>query len=211
MEQTSPLVISISRQLGSGGAYIGQQLAKNLNLFFADREIINEAAKKLSVLEEDVESQEEKFSVWESFLQSFASAPDVYLPPKYNAPTESELFKTESEIIMHLAEQRSSVIVGRCGFFILRNHPNHVSIFLHGNIDFRIKRFMEFSKTTEEIARKTICQTDKARALYVHTFTKLDWADAKHYDLTIDTSKIGCDNAIELIMEYLELKKVIPF
>ena len=144
MKKTSPFVITISRQLGSGGAYIGQQLAKNLNIFYADREIIGQAAKQLSVLNEDLESRDEKIlSFWQSFIRSFAIAPDVYVPPQIIAPTDRGLFKTESEIIARIAKERSAVIIGRCGSYILREHPNHVSIFLHGDITFRKGRIQK--------------------------------------------------------------------
>jgi len=133
VKQTGPFVITISRQLGSGGAYIGQQLAKKLNIFYADREIICHVAKKLSVLEEDLESRDEKIrSFWQSFLQLCAFASDAYLPPPMIVPTDRELFKAEAEIIEHISKERSAVIIGRCGAHILREHPNHVSIFLHG-------------------------------------------------------------------------------
>jgi cytidylate kinase len=130
MKQTSPFVITISRQLGCGGAYIGQQLAKKMNIFYADREIICQAAKQLSVLEEDLEPCDEKtLSFWQSFIRSSAIAPEVYVPPQIIVPTDRKLFKTESEIIARIAKERSAVIIGRCGFYILREHPNHVSIF----------------------------------------------------------------------------------
>ena len=142
MDQTSPFAITISRQLGSGGAYLGQQLARNLNIFYADREIISRAAKQFSVLEEDLESiDEKKNSFWESFLHSFELGfSDPYKPPQIVLPPDLILFNAESEIIKHIAKERSAVIVGRCGSYILRNHPNHLSIFLHGDIAFRIKR-----------------------------------------------------------------------
>ena len=100
MRLTSPFVISISRQLGSGGAYIGQQLAKNLNVFYADREIIGQAAKQFSLLEEDLESLEEKISsFWKSGVESFAlNALDTYVPPQIII-TDRTLFKAEKEII----------------------------------------------------------------------------------------------------------------
>ena len=97
MKNTSPFVITISRQLGAGGAYIGQQLAKNLNVFCADREIISQAAQQLSVLKEDLESRDEKIlSFWQSFIRSYAITPDTYVPPQIMPPSDRQLFKIES-------------------------------------------------------------------------------------------------------------------
>jgi len=89
MEQTKKFAITISRQLGSGGAYIGQQLAKKLNIFYADREIIDKVAKQFAILEEDVASNDEKIlSFWNSFLQFNTMATDLYVPPKLLSPTD---------------------------------------------------------------------------------------------------------------------------
>lgn len=205
MKQTTPLVITISRQLGSGGAYIGQQLAKNLNIFYADREIIGQAAKKFSLLEKDLEARDEKLSsYWKTFLESFAFGNlDTYVPP-LNIATDRELFKAEMGIIEHLAKELSVVIIGRCGSYILREHPNHVSIFLHGDIAFRTDRIQKLYNVSKEVAEKMIVQSDKDRALYNHTFTGRDWTDVRQYDISIDTSKIGLDKSVALIMKYLE-------
>jgi cytidylate kinase len=206
VKNTSPFAITISRQLGCGGAYIGQQLAKNLDVFYADREIIGQAAKQFSILKEDLESRDEKIlSFWQSFIRSYAIAPDTYVPPQIIAPSDRELFKTESEIIARIAKERSAVIIGRCGYYVLRDHPNHVSIFLHGDITFRNGRIQKLYNVSEEVAGKMIAQNDKERANYNHTFTGKEWTDARQYDISIDTSKIGVDKTVEFILKYLDL------
>ena len=205
MKQTSPFAITISRELGCGGAYVGQQLAKKLEIFYADREIISQAAKQLSVLKEELESRDEKvLSFWQAFIRSYAIAPDTYVPPQIITPSDRELFKTESEVIGRIAKERSAVIIGRCGSYILREHPNHVSIFLHGAITFRKIRIQKLYAVSEEIAEKMIVQSDKERALYHHTVTGQEWADARRYDISIDTSKIDVEKSGELILKYLE-------
>jgi CMP/dCMP kinase len=206
MKETPPFVITISRQLGSGGAYVGQQLAKKLNVFYADHEIIGQAAKQFSVLREDLESRDEKIlSFWQSFIESYAITPDTYVPPQIIIPSDRELFKTESEIIKRIAQERSAVIIGRCGTHILRDHPNHVGIFIHGNITFRKSRIQKLYNVSEEAAGKMIAQSDKERTLYHRTFTGKEWADARRYDISIDTSRIGVDKSVEFILRYLEL------
>jgi len=205
MNRTSLFIITISRQLGSGGAYIGQMLAKDLNIFYADREIINQAAKQFSVLEEDLQYREEKtISFWESFFQSFTYASQIYIPPQIMGPTDRELFDVETEIIKRIANVRSAVIIGRCSTNIFCHHPNHVSIFLHANTAFRKSRIQKLYNVTEEVAGRMIIQSDKERALYYQTFTGKEWTDARQYDLVIDTSKIGLDKSEALIIKYLE-------
>jgi cytidylate kinase len=206
MNHSLPFIITISRQLGCGGAYVGQQLAKNLNIFYADREIIGQAARQLSVLEEDVKTREEKtLSFWQSFLRSYAVAPDTYVQPRTLTPSDQELFKTESEIIRRIAQERSAVIIGRCGSYVLRDHPNHVSLFLHGEISFRKSRVQKFYEVSEEAAEKMIARNDEERAHYNQKFTGREWADARQYDMTLDISKTGVDGAVAFILKYLEL------
>jgi len=206
VKNTSPFVITISRQLGAGGAYIGQQLAKSLNVFYADREIISQAAQQLSVLKEDLESRDEKIlSFWQSFIRSYAITPDTYVPPQIMPPSDRQLFKIDSEIIARIAKEHSAVIIGRCGSYILREHPNHVSLFLHSDMASRKNRIQNLYNVSEEVAGKMIAQSDKERALYHRTATGQEWADARRYDLAMDTGKINLDKSVELILKYLKL------
>lgn len=201
-----PFVITISRQLGSGGAYIGQQLAKRLNLSFVDREIISEAAQQLSIMEEEVDEQDEKIqSFWKSFLHFNALPSNETLIPKMIMPTAGELFKVESEIIEQIAKENSAVIIGRCGYYVLRNHPNCVKVFLHADVDFRSQRIQHLYNVTEQKAREMIAKNDKERAHYINIFTENKWTDTRQFDLSIDTGKIGIDESVELILGYLKL------
>lgn len=207
MENASPLVITISRQLGSGGAYIGQQLAKRLDIFYADREIIHQAAQRLSVLEKDLASRDEKkLSFWQSFIRTHAATPDAYVKPQILQPSDHKLFKTEGEIILHIARERSAVIIGRCGAYVLRSHPNCLSVFLHADRAFRRDRVMKLCNETEEAAGKIIARSDKERALYHRAATGQEWADARRYHLSVATDKIGVDRCVEFLLNYLTLK-----
>lgn len=207
MENNSSFVITISRQLGSGGAYIGQELAKKLNFLYADREIISKVAQQFSVLEEDLELRDEKIaSFWESLLPLCAfGASDVYAPPQVILPSDRELYKAEAEVIKHIAKEGAAVIIGRCSSYILRDHPNHVSIFLHGDPEFRKNRIKELYNLSEKTAQKMIAQNDEERGRHYHKLTGRVWTDVNHYDIALDTSRIGFDKSVELIMEYLQL------
>jgi len=205
-KKDKPFVITISRQLGSGGAYIGQQLAKKLNIAYADREIIRKAARQLSVLVKELESRDEKIlSFWESLLQFSAFCSDVYIPPQIMIPTDHDLFETESEIIEHIAKEHSSVIIGRCGFHVLRKFPDCTSIFLHGDTAFRNGRIQKLYYVSKEEAGEMIVRSDKERSLYCKTITGKEWTDARNYDITINTGKMGVDKSVELILNYMKL------
>jgi cytidylate kinase len=205
MDRSKPFAITISRQIGSGGAYIGQQLAKKLNIYYSDREILNEAAQKLAVLDKDLEEREEKLQTfWDSFFQFNTFATDMYLNPILIKPSSYELFITESEIIKHIASEQSCVIIGRCGYHILKEHPNRISIFLFADKPFRCKRIQELQHVSEKTALDMIVRTDKDRANFIEEYTGKKWTDAQQFDLCINTGKIGLDKSGDLIIQYLE-------
>lgn len=203
--KSMPFVITISRQLGSGGAYIGQQLAKNLNIYYADREILSKAAKELRVLGEDLESRDEKLlSFWGSFLHINGFATEYHVPPQMNFPFDREIYDAEANAIERIAREGSAVIMGRCGFHVLREYPNRISLFLHADVAFRRKRVQELYNVSEKTALEMIEKSDRDRAHYIETFTGKKWTDAKHFDMTLDTGKIGLDKSTELILSYLK-------
>jgi len=206
MKTNNHLIVTISRQQGSGGAYIGQKLAKKLKINYADREIIRRAAEKLSVSEEELKSRDEKTqSWWEYVLESSRYTPEIYVPPVQKfAPTDLELFTTESDIIKQITKKGSAVIIGRCSFSILTGHPHCVRVFLHADIDFRIERLKHLYKLTKNEAVEMIEQYDRKRALYIKKFTKADWTDATLYDLCINSGKLGLDKSVDLIASYVK-------
>jgi len=196
-------VITISRQLGSGGGYIGQQLAKRLAIFYADREIISEAAKKLRIKEDEVESRDEKALFWRSLIESYAMNTDNYLPTQIVAPIDRELYEAETDIIERIAGERSAVIIGRCSGYILREHPNHIRLYLYASEAFRIARVQFLYKVTEDEARKMMVRSDKERGRYNKKYAGMNWTDLRQYDLCIDTSKLGLEKTTSWIMQYL--------
>jgi cytidylate kinase len=202
MTQEGPFIISISRQLGSGGAYVGQHLASKLQIAYVDREIINKTAQQLQVSEKDIESRDEtKTSLWRSILVSSPYInPTLYVPPPVFEPSDEELYQTESEIIEQISTKFSAIIVGRGGSYILRNHPRHLSVFLHGTSKLRIQRIRELYNLSEDKARKLMESSDKARSIYLKVMTGKDWIDSRQYHLSIDTSVIGLDGTVEVIL-----------
>ena len=207
MEDSLPYVITISRQLGCGGAYIGQLLARELNIFYLDREILSQAAQEFSLSEEDLEEYDEKAdTLWQSVQRSVFSNPYIYVAPKLYVPSGHQLFAAEAEIIERTAQERSAVIIGRCASYVLREHPRHLSVFLHSDIDFRKGRVQELYNLSEKEALRMIVETDSARSQYYHEYTGDQWKDATQYVLCIDTGKMGVDHSAELIMKAIETR-----
>jgi len=206
MEDNKPLIITISRQLGSGGASIGQKLSDRFGICYADREIVHQAAQKLNLLDNDLEYRDEHVeSFWDSLLECYAfSAQDAYAPPQVFLPTNRQLFKAEEEIIRRIADEKYSVIVGRGSSYILRDHPRHVSVLLHATVAFRIQRIMNLFNITEKEAHKMIEHSDDERSRYYHLVTGQTWMDARQYHICIDTGITGFEKSEEIIADYVE-------
>ena len=208
MTPSTSFAISISRQLGAGGSSVGQQLASRLNIFFADRDIVRYAANRLSTFEEDLESREERLlSFWHSLLKTLPQKDVLTVPAVASALeyTDQELFDTKAEIIKKIVHEKSAVILGRCGHYILRDEPNHISVFLHADQEFRINRIQKLYNLQNDEATKMVEKSDKERAAYCKTFTHKEWMNATNYDLSIDTSKFSLEQTVELILQYIRL------
>lgn len=208
MTPSKSFAITISRQLGAGGSFVGQQLASRLNIFFADRDIVRYAANRLSTFEENLESREERLlSFWHSLLKTLPQKDVLTVPAVASALeyTDQELFDTEAEIIKKIVHEKSAVILGRCGHYILRDEPNHISIFLHADQEFRINRIQKLYNLQNDEATKMVEKSDKERAAYCKTFTHKEWMNATNYDLSIDTSKFSLEQSVELILQYIRL------
>ncbi len=207
MDQKKPLIIAISREFGSGGAYIGQQIARKRNMYYADSEIVAKAAGQFSANLMDVTSQEERVEpLWKSLWKYYGTVPNVYIPSRrIFVPTSQELFAAQSEIIKRIATEHSAVIIGRCGFHVLRDFPNRLDISLHADIQFRIRRIQGLYNITEEEATSIVKQSDKDRGLYISTFTGMDWTNSTLFDLSVNTGKIGINKSLELILDFIRL------
>jgi CMP/dCMP kinase len=208
MSKEMPFTITISRQLGSGGAYLGQQLAASLNILYLDREILYHAAQELQISEEDLHARDERVTPrWQSWIETLAlgySPESVH--PVIGVPTDQTLFNTESEIIKRISKDRSVVVVGRAGSHILREDPRHLSVFLHADIPFRKPRVQEFHHVSAPEALKLIDSIDRARARYLRVFTGQDWMNAGQYHLCIDTGATGLDKAEDIILTTLKAR-----
>ncbi len=203
-------VITISRQLGSGGGYIGQQLANTLGVFFADREIISQAAERLRVREKEVANNEERSVFWRSLMESYAMNTDSFLPTQLIIPIDKELFDAETDIIERIAAERSAIFIGRCSNYILREHPYHVSVYVHSSEAFRIARIKHLYKVTDEEAEHMMHRSDKERGRYNKKYTGTIWTDLRQYDICLDTSKLGMEKSIQLLLAYLADRGITP-
>lgn len=200
-------VITISHVLGSGGAYIGKRLSEIFKVPFVDRQILKMVSEKLSISENDIELlDEKKSSFWQSFSRlELMNEPVIALTADY-IPSDRDLFDLESEFIKQIANKSSAIILGRGGRYILRDHPRHLSIFVYADMKDRIKRVSELYNISENASAKMIEKNDKDRKNYIQSFTKLKLTDAKAYDICINTSSIGLENAVGIVKNCFDLK-----
>jgi len=206
MVQTDPFALTITRQLGSGAAYIGQKIAARLGALYLDREILEWAAQQLHVSPESLEPRDEALTpLWVSVVQSFACASPgiVYAPPPLSQPTDKEVFEAEAQVISQVARAQSAVVVGRGGIHALRDQPRHLSVFLHASEGFRLRRVEQVYHLSAEDARSAIEWRDSIRTRYHRMLTGRDWYDATQYDLCLDTGVVGIDASAELILSCL--------
>ncbi|MGE5221343.1 MAG: AAA family ATPase [Omnitrophica WOR_2 bacterium] len=200
--------VTISHQLGSGGAYIGERLAGRLGIPFLDRDILKEVARQLDLAEAELEHREERLSsFWERFTRlAILTDPVMSVAAQRIAPTDSVLFDLECATIQRIAEKSSAIFLGRCGWYVLRNHPHHVSILVTADPPARIKRLRELYKLSEAVAVDLIKTNDQERKDYIRTFTRQNWLDARHYDLCVNTSSVGWDCAVDLAEKCLRTR-----
>lgn len=202
MIQNTPYVITISRQIGSGGSYIGQRLASRLGITYVDREIVRQTAERLGTSEANLIAHDERITpFWKALLESsIYSNPEGYTIPPPDRITDKRLYQIESEIILDIAKHSSAVIIGRGGHYLLHKHPRHLSIFLHADITFRQQRIQETYHLSPADALKMIKDIDISRANYLHMITKKHWMDASQYHITLDTGILGLKLAEDIIV-----------
>jgi cytidylate kinase len=199
------VVISISRQAGSGGSYVGHEVAKELGITYVDREILRQAAKHLGRDDASLEEYEERSS---GFLRNFVSLLSLgtpespYLPPSERPVYDRDLFDLESRIINKIATEYDAVIIGRGAFHVLKDRPGALHVFIHAPRDYRARRLMKVlpASTLAEAQEKTD-ESDRRRAKFFKDMIGTSWTDARNYHLCIDSSLLGLRECVEIIVE----------
>ncbi len=197
-------VIAISRQMGAGGAYVGQAVAHALGIRYVDREILKEAAALLGRETSEVESLEERVSsIWSRMAGALAwGGPEAtYIPPPMPAVYEEDVFAVQARIIRQMASQEEAVFVGRASTWVLRERADLLSVFLHAPEALRVERMKhEYGITDEEEAWKLVRRSDQQRGRFLQSVTGGPWLDVTHYDLCVDTGAISFDETASLLI-----------
>ncbi|MCB6365561.1 cytidylate kinase-like family protein [Intestinibacillus massiliensis] len=198
---TDNMIITISREYGTGGREVGKKLAERLGIAYYDREIIARAAKKTGFSEELFDQLDKRAT--NSFLYSLT----MFGSTGSNGMTlTDQLFLAQCKIIREVADDGPCVIVGRCADHVLREYPNRYDFFIHGDLEARIHRIQtcgdyEISGKTPQAALEKM---DKQRSTYYNYYTGKVWGKCDHYDLCVNAGRIGVDKSVDVIMHYID-------
>ena len=203
------VTITISRQMGSGGSYIGRLVARRLGFRYLDKEILYEAARRLGTDEKFLADRDQKSSGFlDNFLRTlpYGTVP-VVIPPVGPPISDSELFSLECTIMEEIARRESSVIVGRGAFQVLKGLPGTVRIFMHAPLEFRTNRIMQVQDITDaRQAESRLNESDQQRSKFVWDRLHVRWADATNYHFCVDTSIMDFDAIVQLICQLADSK-----
>jgi CMP/dCMP kinase len=212
MKEGQFTIITISRQMGSGGTYIGYLAAKELGFRYLDREILRQAAIKLGIEPGMLERYDGRSaSVIENIVQSFCfSTPEMPSVPHLRRPVyNKDLFALESKIMKEVSDCCNAVIIGRGGFSILKNRPDTIHIFVHAPPVYRIERIMKLQKiANKKEAQKMIEESDHKKSKFIRDMAGTDWCDARNYHLCIDSSVVGFPDCVKMITRLVNIKSV---
>ena len=198
-------IITIGRQFGSAGREIGQKLAEHFNITCYDKELLSRAAKESGFCEEMLENHDERPT--NSFLYNLVM--DTY-SFGYNAshfvdmPISHKVFLAQFDTIKKIASEGPCVIVGRCADYALNDRKNCVHIFIYGNEEVKTKRIMEKYNLDAAKAKDMCIKKDKQRQSYYNYYSSKKWGRADSYDLCINSSVLGIDGTVKLLIQYIE-------
>lgn len=198
-------IITIGREFGSGGREIGQKLSQAMGVPFYDKELIARAAKESGFCEEMIQNHDERPT--NSFLYNLVM--DTY-SFGYNSsalvdmPISHKVFLAQYDTIKKIAEEGSCVIVGRCADYALGEYDNCLNVFIHARMDARIKRIMKRYELPEQKAKEMIVKRDKQRQSYYNYYSSKKWGLSDTYDLSVDSSVLGVDGTVKLIMQFVD-------
>ena len=202
------LIITISRQYGSGGRQIGQQLAKELNIPFYDKEIIDLAAKESGLAADFIRGQEQQLtqSLLFSIVTNFTSNSSAFNPNMLSL--SDQVYLAEAKAIRSLADKGSCVMVGRCADWVLEKDYDVLRVFVCGPIEARCKRAVEEYGDKAENIQKAVQTIDKQRARYCQHYCDKAWEDAENYDLCLNSGTISLAQCVAIIKDaWQELQK----
>ena len=188
-------IITISREFGSGGRFIGEEVAKKLGIAYYDKNIIGQIAEKSGLSPEYIQENAELSPKKGLFAYAF-SGRDIT-----GKSVEDMVYEVQRNIILGLAEKESCVIIGRNADYILKDRADVLNVFIHGDMPEKIKRITGLYNVKEKEAVKMMADTDKRRRTNYNFYTDQNWGKASNYTLCLNSSQLGYDRCEMIIME----------
>lgn len=188
-------IITISREFGSGGRFIGEEVAKKLGIAYYDKNIIGQIAEKSGLSPEYIQENAELSPKKGLFAYAF-SGRDIT-----GKSVEDMVYEAQRNIILELAEKEPCVIIGRNADYILKDRDDVLNVFIHGDMPEKIKRITGLYNVKEKEAVKTMADTDKRRRTNYNFYTDQKWGKASNYTLCLNSSQLGYDRCEMIIME----------
>lgn len=190
---TKHIVITIAREYGSGGRYIGRLIADKLGIKFYDKDFVTTLSEQTGLSEEYIENNEQRRNTLDAINNGYY----------FNLSNSDELFVKESKLIKELAEKESCVIIGRCSDFILKDNEDTINIFVYSNMEDKVKRVVERYGINQKDAEKEIKNIDKQRSNHYKHYTGKKWGENQNYDLCINSDALGVEKSADLICEMI--------
>ncbi len=197
MENTKKFVITIGREYGSGGRFIGKQLAKKLNIGFYDNELLAIASNASGLSPAVIENYDEKKDGFFTGMIPSSFGFDMSLGQK--------VFLAQFDTIKKIAQNESCVIVGRCADYVLRGNKDVVNIFICAPMKYKMEHVVKYYGIEKDKAHDTIIKIDKKRKNYYNFYSDCEWGKAYNYDLCIN-SEIGVDETVDTIISFVKAK-----
>ena len=191
------LIITIGREFGSGGLEIAEKIAAKLGLPVIDKEYFTNALKQDRILEKDQVLFDESSPLTMPSISMIGS--DWFDKQGRIDYAEFNQIKKEAEA------GKSFVVVGRCAEYVLKDHPARVSFFILGEQETKVKRIAQIYGMTEQKAQTACKNMDKSRKAYHNFYSNIKWGDSRAYDLCINSSRVGIDNAVKIIEDYIKV------
>ncbi len=198
-------VITIGRELGSGGKTIGELMGKQLGIPVYDRRLIMMAAQESGLAPEVFEKADETPNkgmmshIMRTLSSPFASFSSLYS----NSMSKESLFQVQADIIRQKAAEESCIIVGRCSDYILREHPRHLDIFVRANFEDRVAQLMKRHGCTDKEAKELIDRIDAIRSDYHNFYAETNWGDSRAYDICVNSSILGIEGTANLLLQFV--------
>ena len=188
-------IITISREFGSGGRFIGEEVAKKLGIAYYDKNIIGQIAEKSGLSPEYIQENAELSPKKGLFAYAFSGF-DIT-----GKSVEDMVYEAQRNIILELAEKEPCVIIGRNADYILKDRDDVLNVFIHGDMPEKIKRITGLYNVKEKEAVKMMADTDKRRRTNYNFYTDQNWGKASNYTLCLNSSQLGYDRCEMIIME----------